>query len=53
MLTEAGYTQSFSQQLGGLAFVARILGMVLDKSWVRSNDVSLVTEIVLGIALVL
>ena len=33
--------------------MARILGMVLDKSWVRSNNVSLVTEIVLGIVLVL
>jgi hypothetical protein len=53
MLREAGYTQSFSQQLGGLCLVARIIGMVLDKSWVRSNYVSLVTEIVLGIVLVL
>jgi hypothetical protein len=53
MLREAGYTQSFSQQRGGLCLVARIIGMVLDKSWVRSNCVSLVTEIVLGIVLVL
>lgn len=34
-------------------FVARIIGMVLDKSWVRSNDVSVVAQIVLGIVLVL
>jgi len=34
-------------------FVARIIGMVLDKSWVRSNYISLATEIVLGIVLVL
>jgi hypothetical protein len=34
-------------------FVVRIIGMVLDKSWVQSNYVSLATEIVLGIVLVL
>ena len=33
--------------------VARIIGMVLDKSYVRSNYVSLATEIVMGIVLVL
>jgi hypothetical protein len=34
-------------------FVTRLIGMVVDKSWVRSNYLSLATEIVLGIILVL
>lgn len=34
-------------------FVSRVIGMVLDKSWVRSNYISLATEIVLGILLIL
>jgi hypothetical protein len=34
-------------------FVTRLIGMAVDKSWVRSNYLSLATEIVLGIILVL
>jgi hypothetical protein len=34
-------------------FVARLIAMVLDKSWVMSNYISLATEIVLGIVLLL
>jgi hypothetical protein len=34
-------------------FVTRLIGMVVDKSWVRSNYLSLATEIVLGFILVL
>ena len=34
-------------------FVARLIGMVLDKSWVRSNYISLATEIVLAIILLI
>jgi hypothetical protein len=33
--------------------VTRIIGMVVDKSVVRSNIISLITEIVLGVVLVL
>jgi hypothetical protein len=31
----------------------RVLGMILDKSWVQSNYVSLATEVVMGVVLVL
>jgi len=31
----------------------RVLGMVLDRSWVQSNYVSLATEVVMGVVLVL
>lgn len=34
-------------------FAARLIGMALDKSWVRSNYISLATEIVLGVILLL
>jgi hypothetical protein len=33
--------------------IARVIGMVLDKSWVRSNYISVATELVLGIVLLL